>query len=94
MFDRRMPSRPKEHNEEDDNLFDRYKYDSDDDDEEDVIEIDPHDIQIMAHKAYLFARSAIAPDQARRQIEAVSGPANQQAASGDSAQQQTAQATS
>lgn len=72
MFDRRMPIRPREVT-PDDSLMDRYKYDSDDEDDEEIIEIDPHDIQIMSHKGYLFAKSNLPPEQVRRQLEVTNG---------------------
>jgi len=69
MFDRRMPMRSKDMTQED-SLFDRFRYDSDDSDVEEIIEVDPHDIQIMSHRAYLFAKSNVPPEPARRQLEA------------------------
>ena len=70
MFDRRMPTRPKDQN-PGGALYERFKYDSDDEDDEEIIDVDPHDLQIMSHKAYLFAKSNPAStDQMRRQIDA------------------------
>ena len=70
MFDRRMPMRSRE-SVADDALTDRFKYDSDDENDEDIVEIDPHDVSIMTHKSYLYAKSIIPQqDQLRRQLEA------------------------
>ena len=91
MFDRRMPLRTKEPT-LDDTVTDRFRYDSDDEDDEEVIEIDPNDISIMIHKSYLFAKSNIPPDQARRQLEANAG-AHHAAGPSNGAPQPVAQPT-
>lgn len=55
MFDRRIPFRTKDPP-KDSVVAERYKFDSEDDDDNDVYDIDEYDIHIMQHRAYLFAK--------------------------------------
>lgn len=70
MFDRRIPFRTKEPLKET-STAERYKFDSEDEDDEAVYDIDEHDIHIMQHRAYLFSKPREPdPQQLRRaQVE-------------------------
>jgi hypothetical protein len=89
MFDRRIPFRPKEA--DDDPVADRYKFDSDDERLED--DPDDHQIELMNERAFLFSKareSDTAHAQASRRAlaDAAAPHAAQVASTSTSGQQQ------